>query len=284
MKIHYPGIRRSIDTDVDNVATMLRFSNQVPEEIDIAALLSEAKRQLHAEADYAKEADALERFAGLVAADSRFDVPEVVRALSTNEVLALRFLDGRPIETLADAPATERDSAAGDLLKLAVREVFDWGIVQTDPNFANYLYKADTGQIQLLDFGATRSYTPHQRAALKRLLRAGVDGTDKDLAESAVAVGYLDESDPLHYRADVIALLRAATEPARSGGFYNFGNTELADRMKEIVIDMRLRHRFGRIPPPEILFLHRKLGGLYMLLARLRARIPVREIVDTWVA
>jgi hypothetical protein len=116
------------------------------------------------------------------------------------------------------------------------------------------------------------------------LLRAGVDGTDKDLAESAVAVGYLDESDPLHYRADVVALLRAATEPARSSGCYNFGSTELADRMKEIVVDMRLRHRFGRIPPPEILFLHRKLGGLYMLLARLRARIPVREIVDTWVA
>jgi hypothetical protein len=50
--------------------------------------------------------------------------------------------------------------------------------------------------------------------------------------------------------------------------------------MKDIVMEMRLNEKFARVPPPEILFLHRKLGGLYLLLSRLRARIPVAAVIS----
>ena len=50
--------------------------------------------------------------------------------------------------------------------------------------------------------------------------------------------------------------------------------------MKDIVMEMRLNEKFARVPPPEILFLHRKLGGLYLLAARLRAKVDVRAILE----
>lgn len=74
-------------------------------------------------------------------------------------------------------------------------------------------------------------------------------------------------------------LLRTATEPLRNPGSYAFGSSDLAKRMQYLVIDMRLQQKFERIPPAEILLLHRKLGGLYLLLSRLRVKLPVRELV-----
>jgi hypothetical protein len=54
--------------------------------------------------------------------------------------------------------------------------------------------------------------------------------------------------------------------------------------MSDIVVEMRVREKFARIPPPEILFLHRKLGGLYLLLCHLRAKLPVKYLVEAYVS
>ncbi len=281
VKLQYPGIRTSIDSDVDNVATLLRWSRLVPEEIDILPLLGEAKRQLHAEADYRLEADKLRAFATRLQQDSRFQLPQVHDPLSSESVLTMSFLDGAPIETLADAASTQRNRVAADLFELALREVFDWGLVQTDPNFANYLYDANSGRIQLLDFGATRDYSATCREQLRDLLRAAVDGSDEDLVRAATAVGYLGEGDPEPYRLGVTRLLRTATEPVHAHTFH-FRDSDLAERMSDIVLSLRLEQRYARLPPTGVLFLHRKLGGLYLLLSRLNARLPVGQILAPW--
>jgi predicted unusual protein kinase regulating ubiquinone biosynthesis (AarF/ABC1/UbiB family) len=282
VKVQYPGIRQSIDSDVDNVATLLGMFKLVPREIDIRPLLAEAKRQLHLEADYRAEADAMQRYRLLLGNDPRFLMPQVIEELSTTDVLAMHFQDGRPIETLADEPGAVRNRAAGALVELALREVFDWGLVQTDPNFANYLYQPSSGRIQLLDFGATRAYPAHRRSALRALLAASVDGTDDAIADAAHLVGYLGDRDPPGYRDTVIGLLRTATEPVLANGTYAFRTSDLARRMSDIVVDMRLRDRYGRLPPTDILFLHRKLGGLYLLLTRIGARIALRELIEPY--
>jgi predicted unusual protein kinase regulating ubiquinone biosynthesis (AarF/ABC1/UbiB family) len=283
IKLQYPGIRASIDSDVDNVATLLRISRILPAEMDVAPLLEEAKSQLHAEADYRLEASALRDFAARLVDDTRFKVPEVVDELSGIDVLAMEFLDGQPIESIANAPRSDRDATAANLVDLAFAEVFEWGLVQTDPNFANYLIAPSSGQVQLLDFGATRTYPADRRLAMHRLLVACVDGNDSDIANAACDVGYITPGDPDDYRNGIVKLLRTATEPTRADHEYDFGASDLAQRMSEIVIDMRVRSRYGRLPPPDVLFLHRKLGGLYLLLTRLRARVPVQTVARRYV-
>jgi hypothetical protein len=92
-------------------------------------------------------------------------------------------------------------------------------------------------------------------------------------------VGYLSEGDVSDYRTFVITLLRMATEPCRELERYAFGSSDLVQRMSNILIEMRLRKQYGKMPPPDVLFLHRKLGGLYLLLSRLRASIPVHKLI-----
>ena len=279
VKVQYPGVRRSIDSDVDNVATLLRLFNLLPEALDFTALLDEAKRQLQAETDYLREASALARYGEKLAGDDRFILPGVVESHTSADVLAMGYLDGQPLVALSEQPAARRNAAAAALLALALREVFDWGFVQTDPNFANYLYQPAGGRIALLDFGAVRAYAPARRAALLNLLRAAVAGNAGDITEGAVRVGYLGEGDPAVYRNCIVSLLRMVTEPLRASAGYDFGKTDLAKRMSDTLIELRLRSNYGRIPPPDILFLHRKLGGVYLLLSRLHATVSVREQV-----
>ncbi len=279
LKIQYPGIRDSIDSDVDNVATLLRISRLLPEGLDLEPLLAEAKQQLHIEADYYQEAIAIRRYADLVADDERFEVPGVIDGLSSDTILTMQYLDGEPIESLADAETRQRNRAAHALLELALREVFEWGTVQTDPNFANYRHSPKTNRIQLLDFGATREYAPDTVHHLQQLLSASSDGDDADVLEAAARVGYVDHDDPARYQQSIIKLLRLAVEPLLAKDDYAFANADLAQRMKDHVMTMRTTDRFTRIPPPAILFLHRKLGGLYLLLSTLRARLPVGDLV-----
>lgn len=194
----------------------------------------------------------------------------------------MSYLDGEPIEVLAEQPAAIRNTAATALLELAMREVLDWGLVQTDPNFANYRYNPTSGKLILLDFGATRTYETATRESLRKLLCACVAGDGLDIVQCAIRVGYLGEDDPAEYRDVVVSLLRMVTEPLRTKADYDFGRSDLAKRMSDTLIDLRLRSKYGRLPPAEVLFLHRKLGGIYLLLSRLKASISVRALTSPY--
>ncbi len=282
IKIQYPGIRDSIDSDVNNVAGMLKLFRLIPEAIDFEPLLAEAKKQLHQEADYLREAEWLIQVAERLDGHPRFEAPAVIASLTTSRVLAMSYLEGRPIEDLDQADAAARTRVAAALLDLSLREVFEWGLVQTDPNFANFRYAGD-GRIQLLDFGAARQYPEERREAFRAIVKAGVEGAPAAIERAAIRVGYLGSADPSNYRAGIVDLIATATEPARHRGGYDFGRSDLARRASEKVIDLRLREKFGRLPPPDILFLHRKLGGLYLLFRHLRTTLPVRAMVEPFI-
>jgi predicted unusual protein kinase regulating ubiquinone biosynthesis (AarF/ABC1/UbiB family) len=281
IKLQYPGIRESIDSDVNNLGRLLKLFRQIPTTLDFAPLLEEAKRQLHLEADYRHEAQRLSQYAEWIEDDERFVVPQVVNSLTTEQVLTMSYLEGEPIEALASHPAEVRDRIASQLLELALRELFEWGLVQTDPNFSNYRYDAVSERIQLLDFGAVRSYPYDRRQALQNLLQACLAEDERLMSETAESVGYLTPEDPPAYREQVIALLYLVCEPLRHSQ-YQFGDNDLVNRISQNLIEMRLQGQYGRLPPPEVLFLHRKLGGLYLLLAKLKATLPVRQLVERY--
>jgi hypothetical protein len=111
------------------------------------------------------------------------------------------------------------------------------------------------------------------------MLKAAVERDAAGIEQGAIAIGYLGAEDPADYRAAMVTLVEDAVEPARSPGGYHFGRSDLARRMSEKVLDLRLRQRFGRLPPPGMLFLHRRLGGLYLLFSHLSAEVPVQELV-----
>ena len=147
LKIQYPGIIQSIDSDVDNVATLLHVSRLIPDGLDLEPLLHESKRQLHEEADYLQEAEHLRHFAVLLEDTPEFLVPGFDEDLTRKNILAMDFLEGEPIDSLTTATQTTRDRVVGLLLELLFRELFEFRMIQTDPNFANFLYNPRNRQL-----------------------------------------------------------------------------------------------------------------------------------------
>lgn len=278
LKIQYPGIRESIDSDVENVATLLRVSGLIPKSVDVKPLLAEAKRQLHAEADYALEASHLNHYRELLAGDSDFLLPQVHDDLTTRNILAMSYVGGVPVEQLAHRPQAERDRVMTLLLGLLFREIFEFRLVQTDPNFANYRYDRDKQQLVLLDFGATREYPPYIADGYRQLMQGAID-SDKAAMDAAVAqIGFFQDDIKPEQRAAVLALFQQGCEPLCLPGVYDFGQSNLAVRIREAGMALSLEKGYWHTPPADAIFLHRKLGGLYLLAARLRARVDVRAL------
>ena len=280
LKIQYPGIRQSIDSDVDNVATLLRVTRLLPAKLELEPLLQEAKRQLHEEADYLREAWYLQRFAALLETAPEFQLPGLYADLCRDNILAMDRLEGKPVESLNTAAQTTRDRVAGALLDLCLRELLEFGMIQTDPNFANFLYNKECSRIGLLDFGATRRYSRAVTESYRRLLLSAVHRNHAAITESAEALGYFSEDIQAHQRAALLELFLLAAEPARMRGRYDFGASDLALRLRDAGMALSFGQGYWHTPPADAVFLHRKLAGLYLLAARLRARIDVRSILE----
>ena len=279
LKIQYPGVARSIESDVDNVAVLLRLLNLLPFDLDFGGLATEAKRQLVQEADYVSEARYLERYARLVADERALLVPGVHWDLTTPRVMAMDFVEGEPLDALGNAPPARRDAIGCILERLLFRELFEFRVMQTDPNFANYLYQPASGRVALLDFGATQRFGAAFVANFARITRSVIDGDRAAVAREAIRIGYAAADDsPERIRA-VVDVIFLVCEPLRHKGRYDFPKSDLPSRVRALGIDLAFRHHLLRPPPPETIFLHRKLVGSFLLLARIGARVDARALV-----
>ena len=279
IKVQYPGIAASIDADVDNVATLLRLSGLLPAALDLAPLLAEAKRQLHEEADYRREADQMLRYATLLADDARFVVPAPVPDLCGARVLAMDFVPGQPIDRLATADDATRNAAAQALVGLVLREVLAFGLMQTDPNFANYRWQPDTGRIVLLDFGATRPVPPATAAAYRRLLSAGLAEDRPGLKAALLDAGFIAPATLERHGAAFDGMIDVMMAHLGRPDPFDFADRGFVERLRHHIAPILADRAAWHIPPADTLFVQRKVSGTALLAVRLRARFALRAMV-----
>ena len=280
IKVQYPGVRDSIDSDVDNVATLLRLPGMLPRGMDMSPLLAEAKRQLHAEADYLAEAQHLARFGALLTGSDMFVLPKLHAHLCTPQVLAMTYIESVPLDSLVDAPQAMRDRVATALIDLVLRELFQFGTMQTDPNLANYRYDAKTNRIVLLDFGAVQPIAPDLAADFRALARVALEGGADATRDAMLRIGYFGPTTAPHHQALIQSMFEVAMTPLREDTPFDFGSSDLLQRLRDMGLAIGNDRELVHVPPAATLFLHRKIGGMYLMAAKLRARIALRPMVE----
>jgi predicted unusual protein kinase regulating ubiquinone biosynthesis (AarF/ABC1/UbiB family) len=284
LKVQYPGVAKSIASDVDNVAALLRIAQLLPLGLDVGDIARQAKRQLAQESDYLAEARFLEHYARLVADEPQIVVPRVHWDFTTARVMAMDYMEGEPLESLVeDTPQEARDAVGALLQKLMFRELFEFRFMQTDPNFANYLYQPRSGQLVLLDFGATQEFTPEFSERFRRITAAIVAGDRSVTRSEAIEIGYIEADASPDVENAALDVLELVCEPLRAKGVYDYSESDLPRRARELGIHLAFRRGLLRMPPSETMFLHRKLVGMFLLLARLGARVPTGRIIRPFI-
>jgi len=282
IKVQYPGVRASIDSDVDNIATLMRLPGLVPRGMDLQPLLAEAKRQLHAEADYQAEARHLAQFGSLLAGSDMFVVPDLHPALCTPNVLAMGYVESTPLDSLIDAPQALRDRVAAAMIDLVLREIFVFGAMQTDPNWANFRYCANSHRIVLLDFGAVQPIAPSLAADFRALAQVALMGGAEPTRAAMLRIGYFGPATPPHQQALIQSMFDLAMAPLRQETPFDFGQSDLLERLAQMGLAIGSDRDLAHVPPAATLFLHRKIGGIYLIAAKLRARVALGPMVQAY--
>ncbi|KAJ4303034.1 hypothetical protein N0V90_001925 [Kalmusia sp. IMI 367209] len=281
VKVQYPGVADSIDSDLNNLSILLTASRLLPKGLFLDRTIANARTELAWECDYVREAEWQERFREALADDPDvFKVPKIFPEACGPQVLTAELVHGVGVAKLPALSQEKRDWIGTQILRLCLREIVEFKFMQTDPNWTNFLYNEKDHKIELLDFGASREYPDEFVDPYINVLIAASKDDRPAIHNLSVQLGYLTgaESKPM-LDAHIQSVLTLA-EPFHASGpeIYDFRDQTITDRVRSL-IPVMVRERLA--PPPEETYsLHRKLSGAFLLCARLGSRVPCRELFE----
>ncbi|KAF1534093.1 Atypical kinase COQ8B, mitochondrial, partial [Eudyptes schlegeli] len=264
VKIQYPGIARSIRSDVDNLLSLLKMSVALPEGLFADKSLQVLQRELEWECDYRREADCARTFGWggvswggwgvsprllqppppppfltsrrLLRDDPFFSVPRVVDELTASRVLAMELGNGVPLDRCRDLPQDLRDQASRPLRRVCL----------------------GCGGVPVI--------------------RAAADGDRAKVLQKSRDLKFLTGFETEAFEVAHVDAVMILGEAFSGGQPFDFGGQGTARRVQAL-LPVMLRHRLA--PPPEQTYsLHRKMAGAFLACARLGGRVPCRDLFE----
>ncbi|MFC4253318.1 ABC1 kinase family protein [Sinimarinibacterium flocculans] len=295
VKIQYPGVADAIESDIRTLSRLLIMTRLTPRGLDITPVFNEVREMLHREVDYESERHFTETFAARLGDDPRFVVPRVIGEYCSDQVLTTSYEHGLNVRDarVRALDQSRRDRLGSAFLELFLTEFFDWGMVQSDPHFGNYRIRlgddAEGDRFVLLDFGATRVFGRGFIDSYAEIVRGALARDRNRLKQGAVAIGLMQPGFPravVDAFAEMCELIVEPFAPAAdervpealrtADGRYRWGASDLPMRASRMAAINALSVHF-RVPPREIVFLHRRLAGVFIMLAALHCEVDGRD-------
>ena len=294
LKVQYPNVATAIDSDLSIFKHLLKVTNIVPQTKALDAWFEEIGELLHREVDYVLEANTTKRFANHLINDERYIVPTIYDNYSTKRLICMSFESGISLSdpTLKHLSQDRRNALGQAAIEIVIREVFDWGEMQTDPNFGNYLVRLDENghdKLVLLDFGAIKQFDDKLLTIAKNLLIAGYHQDQQHMQTAMTGYEFFDNlsGKPKEDMAQVFLVAcepfanptKLTPSPHLDGDRYIWANSNLYNRVMTYAKTGMTSLQFS-LPPKEMMFISRKFIGAYALLSAIDARTNAKMLVE----
>jgi predicted unusual protein kinase regulating ubiquinone biosynthesis (AarF/ABC1/UbiB family) len=162
-KLQYPDMQSAVEADLTQLRVLLAIHRRMDSAVDTSEVAAEIADRLREELDYGLEARHTRLYGGFFASDATIRVPEVAPELSTQRLLTMTWLDGRPLVEYKPRPLADRNAIATALFRAWWFPFSHYGAIHGDPHLGNYTIFEEGGSvagINLLDFGCIRTFEP----------------------------------------------------------------------------------------------------------------------------
>lgn len=278
IKVQFPGVSQTIDSDVNllrNVVEKLILVTR--KKTELGALFEEIRQTLHQETDYLAEARFMQQYRDNFQQLGGYIIPAPILELCTPTVLTMDYQQGEKLKDwVKHATADEKQTLGERMMSLFLHEYLACGLVQTDPNWGNFLV-APTGELVVLDFGACKTYSQEFRTTYRQVLSHSMHRRKKELIKVSQGFGLLDPREETEAQEAYLHMMDVVIAPFRHVGMFDFATETYSQNSKEASLAFAKALKFSP-PPRDLIFLHRKLGGVFQTLKRMETKLDLRMV------
>jgi predicted unusual protein kinase regulating ubiquinone biosynthesis (AarF/ABC1/UbiB family) len=273
-KLQYPDMPSTVEADLRQLRLAMAVYHRMDSAIQHDEIYKELRERLREELDYRREAAQMRLYGLMLADQPGVHVPTPLPAFSTDRLLTMTWLDGRPLmQRLAeDPPQEERNRIAEALFRAWYVPFYRYGVIHGDPHLGNYQVRSD-GSVNLLDFGAIRVFPARFVRGVIELFEAVRDHDDAKAHQAYETWGFVDLSDE---KMDVLNMwARFLYEPLVQDRVRRIQETDDPTFGREVAerVHAGLKRTGGVKPPREFVLMDRSAIGLGGVFLRLKAEL-----------
>ena len=279
IKVQFPGVKQSIDSDLATLKFIMKTSGMLPENFPLEHYLSQCGDLLKRETNYELEAENINLFSGFLNGSKVIHVPKVYNKLSTDQTLTMSFLEGRELSNIMQFDQSARDEISLNLIELLFNEIFNFKMVQTDPNLANFLLTRGGKSICILDFGACCRVSEDTYRLYKELLSVALSLDLNCIKSFLQEKNFIPQETSMAGTKFLENIISVTINELSKDETFDFQKSKVF----QLIVQENLNLYFDLIPSSvlgsDFIFIQRKIFGLILFFRSIGTKLPLLKIL-----
>ena len=279
IKVQFPGVKQSIDSDLATLKFIMKTSGMLPENFPLEHYLSQCGDLLKRETNYELEAENINLFSGFLNGSKVIHVPKVYNKLSTDQTLTMSFLEGQELSNIMEFDQSARDEISLNLIELLFNEIFNFKMVQTDPNLANFLLTRGGKSICILDFGACCRVSGDTHRLYKELLSVALSLDLNCIKSFLQEKNFIPQETSMAGTKFLENIISVTINELSKDETFDFQKSKVF----QLIVQENLNLYFDLIPSSvlgsDFIFIQRKIFGLILFFRSIGTKLPLLKIL-----
>ena len=279
IKVQFPGVKQSIDSDLATLKFIMKTSGMLPENFPLEHYLSQCGDLLKRETNYELEAENINLFSGFLNGSKVIHVPKVYNKLSTDQTLTMSFLEGRELSNIMEFDQSARNEISLNLIELLFNEIFNFKMVQTDPNLANFLLTRGGKSICILDFGACCRVSEDTHRLYKELLSVALSLDLNSIKSFLQEKNFIPQETSMAGTKFLENIISVTINELSKDETFDFQKSKVF----QLIVQENLNLYFDLIPSSvlgsDFIFIQRKIFGLILFFRSIGTKLPLLKIL-----